>query len=255
MISPEKVIIGNAELWLGDCREILPTLPKVDAVITDPPYEAEAHASGRRLLGRTDELADSRIREIETAPLDFQAMTPELRAAICTWAAANCTGWMLAFCQAEAVAVWREEMERAGQRWRRAMAWVKPDSSPQLSGDRPAQGFESIAAAWCGDGRSEWNGGGKRGVFGYNKHDSGNGHGGTRNEHPTQKPVALMKDLVHLFSNRDDLVLDMCAGSGTTGVACANLGRSFIGIEIERKYFDIACRRIEDAQRQSRMFP
>lgn len=245
--------IGNATLYLGDCREILPTLPKVDAVITDPPYEAEAHGAGRRLLGRTDELADKRIREIEEAPLDFEAMTPELRAAMCEWAAANCQGWMLAFCQAEAVAVWREAMEQAGQKWRRAMVWVKPDSSPQLSGDRPAQGFESIAAAWCGEGGSKWNGGGKRGVFIYNKHDPGNGHGGARNEHPTQKPVALMKDLVSLFSNRDDLVLDMCAGSGATGIACHDLGRRFIGIEKKPHHFATLCRRIEDAQRQGRL--
>jgi len=246
-------VIGNATLYLGDCREILPTLPKVDAVITDPPYEAEAHSAGRRLLGRTDELADKRIREIEEAPLDFEAMTPELRAAMCEWAAANCTGWMLSFCQAEAVAVWREAMEQAGQKWRRAMVWVKPDSSPQLSGDRPAQGFESIAAAWCGEGGSKWNGGGKRGVFTYGKHDPGMGHGGQRNEHPTQKPVALMKDLVSLFSNPGDTVLDMCMGGGTTGIACLDLQRHFIGIEKKPTHFETACRRIDDAQRQGRL--
>jgi len=245
--------IGNATLYLGDCREILPTLPKVDAVITDPPYEAEAHGAGRRLLGRTDKLADSRIREIESAPLDFDAMDDDLRAFMASWSAANCSGWMLAFCQAEAVAIWRQSMESAGMKWRRAMVWVKPDSAPQLSGDRPTQGYESIAAAWCGEGRSEWNGGGKRGVFVYGKHDPGMGHGGARNEHPTQKPVALMKDLVSLFTNPGAVVLDMCMGSGTTGIACSDLGRRFVGIEKKPHHFDIACRRIEDAQRQGRL--
>lgn len=71
--------------------------------------------------------------------------------------------------------------------------------------------------------------------------------------HPTQKPVALMEDLVKTYTNPGDTVLDFTMGSGTTGVACANLGRTFIGIEREVKYFDIACRRIEDAQRQQRL--
>jgi site-specific DNA-methyltransferase (adenine-specific) len=73
-------------------------------------------------------------------------------------------------------------------------------------------------------------------------------------EHPTQKPVALMQYLVRSHSAPGHTVLDFTAGSGTTGVACMNLGRKFIGIEIKPKYFDIACRRIEDAQRQSRLF-
>lgn len=250
----KPVIIGNATLYLGDCRDILPTLPSVDAVIVDPPYEAEAHGAGRRLLGRTDELANARVREIEVAPLDFSAIDESMRADMCEWAAQNCNGWMLAFCQAEAVANWRCAMELAGMKWRRAMVWVKPDSSPQLSGDRPAQGYESIAGSWCGAGRSEWNGGGKRGVFTFGKHDSGIGHGGRRNEHPTQKPVALMRELVGLFSNPDEAVMDMCMGSGTTGVAAVQMGRRFIGIEREPKYFEIACRRIEDAQRVQDMF-
>jgi hypothetical protein len=66
--------------------------------------------------------------------------------------------------------------------------------------------------------------------------------------HPTQKPVALMEDLVKTYTNAGDMVLDFTMGSGSTGVACANTGRRFIGIEREPKYFDIACRRIEAAQ-------
>lgn len=71
--------------------------------------------------------------------------------------------------------------------------------------------------------------------------------------HPTQKPVALMEYLIRTYTQEGETVLDNCTGSGTTGVACANTGRKFIGIEREPKYFDIACRRIEDAQRQSRL--
>lgn len=239
--------IGDAALYLGNCTEVLAAIGYVDAVITDPPYEAEAHGESR-ILG------SGRQREMRSQKLDFSAMDEDLRAFVCQWAASHCAGWMLAFCQAEAVSLWRQAMEDSGQKWRRAMAWVKPDSSPQLSGDRPAQGYESIAAAWCGQGRSVWNGGGKRGVFTFGKHDPGTGHGGRKNEHPTQKPVALMSELVHLFSNPDGVVLDPFMGSGTTGVACVDLGRKFIGIEADRRYFDMACRRIEAASAQRRLF-
>ena len=66
-------------------------------------------------------------------------------------------------------------------------------------------------------------------------------------KHPTQKPVSLMEYLVKTYTNEGDVVLDFAMGSGTTGVACANLGRRFIGIENDPKYFDIACQRIRDA--------
>jgi len=68
-----------------------------------------------------------------------------------------------------------------------------------------------------------------------------------RGIHPTQKPVALMEYLIKTYTNEGDLVLDNCMGSGTTGVACKNLGRDFIGIELDEKYFEIATKRINDA--------
>jgi site-specific DNA-methyltransferase (adenine-specific) len=68
--------------------------------------------------------------------------------------------------------------------------------------------------------------------------------------HPTQKPIALMEDLVKTYTNAGDTVLDFTMGSGSTGVACVNTSRKFIGIEREQKYFDIACQRIEEAKQK-----
>jgi site-specific DNA-methyltransferase (adenine-specific) len=253
MTWKRKEVIGNAELYLGDCLEILPHLPKVDAVITDPPYAAEAHGAGRRVLTAGRDLG--RARAVDAAALPFAPLDEQTRRSLVQWSSAHCNGWLLAFCQAECVAGWRDDVDAAGARWIRAQVWVKPDGAPQLSGDRPAQGYESISTAWCGEGRSQWNGGGRRGVYTFSKHDPGFGHGGMTNEHPTTKPIALMKELVALFTMASaSSVLDPFMGSGTTGVACMNLGRKFIGIEIEPKYFDIACERIENAQRQERLF-
>ncbi len=72
--------------------------------------------------------------------------------------------------------------------------------------------------------------------------------------HPTQKPVLLLEDLVKTFSNEGDLVVDLTMGSGSTGVACVNTGRDFIGIELDEGYFKIAQTRIHDAQSQGRLF-
>jgi site-specific DNA-methyltransferase (adenine-specific) len=75
-----------------------------------------------------------------------------------------------------------------------------------------------------------------------------------RKDHPTQKPVELMVWCIEQAGN-PQTILDPFMGSGTTGVACAQLGRTFTGIERERKYFDIACERISRAQAQGQMFP
>ena len=68
--------------------------------------------------------------------------------------------------------------------------------------------------------------------------------------HPTQKPVALLEYLVRTYTNTNETVLDNCMGSGSTGVACVNTGRNFIGIELDERYFDIAKKRIEEAQNE-----
>lgn len=238
--------IGDATLYLGDCLEILPTLPKVDAVITDPPFEAEAHTLQRR-INRSDSRGESGD-VITPEPLDFAPITETQRINASYVIREMCDGWALLFCQAEAVSKWKETLEAAGAKYKRAMVWIKRDGMPQYSGDRPGMGYESIVAVWCGPGKSAWNGGGKHGVFDIPKGEP------LRYGHPTQKPERLMRDLVGLFTNEDATVLDPFMGSGTTGVACANLGRKFIGIEIEPKYFEIACERITNAYRQQRMF-
>lgn len=249
-MTHREEVIGDCRLILGDCMEVLPTLGKVDHVITDPPYDDDAHAAGHRVLS----IVGTRRRDTIASPLSFEPLTDDTMELIADYAARMCRGWALSFCQVEMVGKWRLAFEGAGARWARGMVWVKPDSSPQLSGDRPAQGFESIALAWCGPGRSVWNGGGRRGVFIMNKHDPGMGHGGAKNEHETQKPVKLMAQLAELFTNDGETILDPFMGSGTTGVAAVKLGRSFIGIERDPKYFDIACRRIEQAYVQPDLF-
>jgi site-specific DNA-methyltransferase (adenine-specific) len=240
-MSRVEHIAEGVTLYLGDCREILPGVGRVDAVITDPPFEKEAHTPIRR----TQKSIKTGVHDA----LDFTAITEDMRTFVPEWAAENCNGWLLAFCQVEAVASWRDVMEAAGLKYKRGMAWIKPDSSPQFNGQGPAQGYECIAAAWCGAGHSKWQAGGKRGV--YTHCTNGPDRHGT---HPTEKPKSLMAEILADFTAARDIVLDPFMGSGTTGVAAVSMARPFIGVEIDPKYFDIARSRIEKALLQQDLF-
>lgn len=243
MTYKRREIIGPHTLYLGDCRDILPTLGKVDAVVTDPPYEAIMHAAkgaaARRL--RTD-------GRREISALDFSSID-EIRQEIAQAIAAICDGWALIFCTPEGVGRWADAINLTAAKYKRACTWVKPDSTPQLNGQGPPMGAENFVAAWCGSGFARWNAGGKRGVYTHltNPPDR---HG----VHPTEKPLRLMKELLADFTQPEISVLDPFMGSGTTLVACQKLGRIGIGIEIEPKYFDIACKRVEEAMRQPDLF-
>jgi hypothetical protein len=158
------------------------------------------------------------------------------------------SGWALCFCQVEAVTAWRDAFPQGA--YRRAMIWVKPDGTPQVTGDRPGMGYETIVAAWVGEGRSRWNGGGAHGVFSFIR----DARAGSPSKHPTTKPIALMMRLVDLFTNPGDLVLDPFMGSGTTGVAAFRLGRRFIGIERDPDYFALAVERLRAEAAQGSLF-
>ena len=219
-------------IYHGDCREILPTLGAVDHVITDPPYEAEAHTKGRRgNTARDGDAAFSATRE-----LDFEGITEELRDFSGAEMARIANGWVLVFCQVEAAMLWRDALAPA--RYMRTQIWRKPNAPCQFTGDRPGMGYESIVTAWAGTGRSSWNGGGAHGVHEHNiaRHRSG---------HMTEKPLPLMADLVRLFSNECETILDPFMGSGTTLVAAYQLGRKAIGVELEERWAEVAVKRLE----------
>jgi site-specific DNA-methyltransferase (adenine-specific) len=239
-LTPRKEILADSvECWLGDCREILPMLQAADAVISDPPYEKEAHRSDRRVM-RKDGL-------VATA-LSFGEIGEDTRLLVTREAARISSGWVIFFCQAEGVAPWRDAIEAAGAKYKAPMIWIKPDGMPQFNGQGPGMGYESMVSAWAGQGHSKWNGGGRHGVFTFPKGE------GTVAQHETQKPLRLMSELVHLFTNYGQTILDPFMGSGTTGVAAVKQGRRFVGIEIEPRYFDVACKRISEALNQPDIF-
>lgn len=231
----------------GDCLDVLggwcadfvgdhPPPPQIDHIITDPPYEAQAHTSARRSRHKTG-------IGVEHIPIPFACIDERTRELIGCYSRELVSGWALAFCQVEAAGKWAAVF---GDGYRRTMVWIKPDSAPQFTGDRPGQGYECISVAWCGEGRSKWNGGGRRGVLTHTIGvHGGHGAGRYRNDHPTTKPLPLMLELLELFTSPGELVVDPFCGSGSTGVAAIRLGRRFIGIEIDPTYAELARERLE----------
>lgn len=224
MAYDKKVIIGDCVLYQGDCVNILPTLNGVDVVITDPPYDAKTHE------GHLSSVVDRQILGFCELP-NFDELVDVLVAIANRWVLMTCA---TSHCLA---AVNRNDFIRMG-------VWVKPNGAPQFTGDRPGTGWEAVALFHRG-GVKRWNGGGHHAVWTY-PIETG--------LHPTQKPLGLISKWVKQFTDQGETILDPFMGSGTTGVACVKMGRKFIGIEKEPQYFDIACKRIEDAYKQPDLF-
>lgn len=231
--------IGDATLYLGDCLEILPTLPKVDAVVTDPPYGINTKSDGTGKLNPWADLCNSaywyaewlrqcRSKLARTDPSGHGCLWTFLNwRSLVTFQKASCdVGWPI-----ESLLVWDKQ-------------WIGPGGSRGL---RPSY---ELCALFCEGGFSLEH----RGLPDIQRWKWSSIK---PNGHPAEKPIEGLTWLVeHSTPNASaqTVVLDPFMGSGTTGVACANLGRKFIGIEIEPKYFDIACERIAAAYAQGRLF-
>lgn len=232
--------IGDATLYLGDCRDILPTLGPVDAVVTDPPYGiinrfgVQNKKNGVRRLQfdwdnylNNDDIIGAIVDAVRKAPSFF------------------------VFCGMSQIS--HIEATLIGDFTVKPAVWIKACPPPALSGNWWPSGFEFAlygyrTGAWFGDDDSS-----RVNVF-YTDTYRHSIRANEKVDHPTQKWLPLMEKIVSSVVPSSGICLDPFMGSGTTGVACAKLGRKFIGIEIEPKYFDIACRRIEDAQRQGDFF-
>jgi len=226
---PEKVVIGNAELWHGDCREVLPLLPKTAAIVSDPPYgiahQHSGHCAGNYKGAKTTTTRKNPIqnRKIEG---DDEPFSPR---------------HLLDFAQAILFGADHYAQELPRGRW---LAWDK------LDGKEPWDSFSDVEYAWHSKT-------GAARIFRMVWKGMCQGAGkdkGTRRTHPTQKPVDLMEWCIEQ-AGRPEVVCDPYMGTGATGVAAMNLGLRFIGVEIHRPYFDEACRRIEQAQRQMPLLP
>lgn len=243
----KKIEIGDATLYLGDCMEVLSTLPKVDAVITDPPYSSGGQFRSDRSKTTAEKYVNHESRGNYT---DFSGDNRDQRAFL-AWASlmfskmyhlTTTGGVAYIFTDWRQLPTMSDAVQCGGFVWRNLVTWWKP-------GIRMQRGRFSASAEYilcCSHGvPSE----AERSLQNVLKHAP---TPSADRDHIAEKPIALMQDLVWM-TKPGAIVLDPFMGSGTTGVACMNLGRKFIGIEIDPRYFDIACERIERAQQQQRL--
>lgn len=243
-----KQIIGDATLYLGDSLELIQELAPVDALITDPPY-----SSGGQFRGdRTNKTSTKYVNtdSVLTCRDEFAGDNRDQRAFL-AWM----TMWMgralLVSKPGAACCIftdWRQlptmtdAIQCGGWVWRNLVTWWKP-------GVRMQRGRFSASAEYILYGSHGLPAEGEKSPQNVLTFAP---VGGEDKEHIAEKPVALLEQLMSI-TPAGSIVLDPFMGSGTTGVACMNTGRKFVGIELDPGHFDIACRRIEDAQRQGRL--
>jgi len=183
--------------------------------------------------------------------LGFANITQEQREAVAGQVSRVVRRWALLFCDEESAHLWRQAIVAAGLEYVRTGYWRKIGGTPQFTGDRPGIAVEAIVIAHP-PGRKRWNGGGRPGIW-----DCPivlNRNSGETRVHTTQKPLDLMLALVRDFTGHGETILDPFAGSGTTGVACIQTGRQFLGWERDAKYHAVATARLEAAREQQGLF-
>ncbi len=224
MVTPERVVIGDATLYCGDCREVLPMLGRVDAVITDPPY-----GIGFEYASYEDSRDNLRALLDSVVPWGF-----------------SCANRSLYLCGVTQTHLYPAPDWIACVTWDTTGSYGKCGYTqwmPAVFYGNDVSGFGNVEGGVT-----------KSDVY---RVSGGAGVGFARREaiaHPCPKPVNVMNWAVARFSLTGEVVCDPFMGSGTTGVACAQLGRRFVGVELDRGYFDIACERIARAQAQGALF-
>jgi hypothetical protein len=246
--------VADWEIIHGDCIEVMRGMAdkSVAHVITDPPYSEVTHAAAAAAAAAARDLPDGNKRRVYASGANgfgFDHLPAEHRAPLASEFARLAARWALIFSDQEGVGRWIEAVRLGGLDHVRVGQWAKIGATPQFTGDRPAQACEAIEIAHA-KGRKRWNGGGKHALWSHpiaalDAKTSGE----LRPEHITPKPVSLMLELVELFTDPGELILDPFCGSGTTGVAAIRLGRRFIGIEKDAKYAALARERLEAESR------
>jgi site-specific DNA-methyltransferase (adenine-specific)/modification methylase len=222
-----KVQIGDATLYLGDCADILPTLDNIDAVVTDPPYGMNLNADFSTMNNKKSTLgvkSGNSYSNIIGDDKDFDPI-PFLTAKNTIFFGADYFVDKLP--KNGSISIWDKRINESGDK--------AFGSCYEMIWFHPARKKDFLRHCWYG-------------VFGTEKEDV------KKRVHPTQKPIGVMEWCISKLPKESNVILDPFMGSGTTGVACAKMGKTFIGIEKDPNYFKIACERIELAYAQPDMF-
>jgi site-specific DNA-methyltransferase (adenine-specific) len=248
-----KEVIGDATLYLGDCMEVMTTLGKVDAVVTDPPY-GTTQCTWDSVLCLKDMWNCLNNNCRQDTPVILFAQTPfdkvlgssniEMLKYEWIWEKTAATGHLNAkkmpMKAHENILVFYESLPTYNPK--KTTGHKPTNSYTKRKGDGDCYGKTAVVS---GGGETERF---PRSIIKFSSDKQ------KESLHPTQKPVSLMMYLVETYTNTADTVLDFTMGSGTTGVACLQMRRKFIGIEKDPEYFEIACERIKRENDQLKLF-
>lgn len=217
----------------------------VDVTIADPPFDGRTH---RAALEAGDWRARDGRRRVAGA-LPFPPWGPAEIATAAAQLARVTRRWILVFAADRQLEAWAAALELAGARFVRLGIAERTNPRPQMSGDRPAPAADLLVIAHGAGVACRWNGGGKaaRWAAPAARWDEGG------QVHPTQKPLAPVRALVEDFTDPGELVLDPTAGAGTVAVACKELGRRFVGWELDPAFHAAALARLERTREQLRL--
>ncbi|MEM7730505.1 MAG: site-specific DNA-methyltransferase [Pseudomonadota bacterium] len=248
MSEPHKVILGDGQVTLyhGDCREVMPTLGAVDAVVTDPPYCSGGFSEAGKQAAKGMGLRSETIRD------QGWFINDNMTTAGLCWLMGHVAGWarrslkrggtFTAFTDWRMAGQLAPAIEAAGLRHQNLIVWAKP-SAGLGSGFRA----QHELALHFSNGTPEYHSASHGNVITAGRVSSG------QRLHQTEKPLELITAILETVAGDGATILDPFMGSGTTGVAVVREGRRFIGIEIDERYFDIACRRIDDELSRPRL--
>lgn len=228
----EIVTIGDATLYLGDCRKVLADIEAADLGVTDPPYKLTTGGiakSGKTMSGKFAAHNYANDGELVLVPVEWNDIAKVLHGLL----KENADCYVMA--NDKEIFPARNAMLGAGFCFHNLLIWNK---RRKTANRWYMKSCEFTLYLWKGHARVINNPGSDH-LHEARPVDS--------SQHPTEKPVGLMMQYIENSSQPGDVVLDPFMGSGTTGVAALECGRRFIGCELERKYFDMACERISRA--------
>ena len=213
-------------LYHADSFEVMSTMEEesIDCVITDPPFTERTHKGARKNTNKG-------VQDLIT----FDSFTEEQLYSSFEKLGKITKGWVVSSLDYHHAFKF-EDSPPENLRQMRIGVWVKKNATPQISGDRPAQGWEAISYLHRKDKKAVWNGGGHHGNYVTNIP--------TATGHPTPKSLTMLSSFVERFTNLGDTILDPFAGGGTTLVAARNLGRKVIGVELDEKYCELIANRL-----------
>lgn len=217
------------KLIYGDALDCLQNFKDIDLILTDPPYNISRSNNLQTLSGNRQGVDFGEWDAHSVEPADWIPLAAETLSK---------NGSMIVFCGIRQASYVIEAMEKSGLKFKDCIRWIKTNPMPRNRDRRYVVDYEF--AVWGAKGKWTFH----RQSDTYDRPEIRCSYPAKR-LHPTQKPVQLMEDLISRHSNVGDTVLDPFMGSGTTGVACQNLGREFIGIEKDAGYFAAAQDRLQ----------